>query len=281
MMSSICGSFAQPGRRTLWATILVVCLLTAPGINWWSASEAGASPQLSVIYVPTPERLVHRMLEMAEVREDDYVIDLGSGDGRIVVAAVRDFNARAAHGIDLDPQRVAEGRENARRAGVEDRATFEEGDLFEMDFSEATVLTMYLLQTLNLRLRPVILETMRPGTRVVSHAFNMGDWEPDQHEVVDGRNAYLWIVPAQVQGRWQLSTADGREVTLSLTQSYQNISGHAVVEGASMDLNDVNLRGDEIRFVIGSDNYVGRVEGDTMVPVQTSGAAQGWNARRN
>lgn len=221
------------------------------------------------------------MLEMADVQEDDYVIDLGSGDGRIVVAAVRDFNARAAHGIDLDPQRVAEGRENARRYGVEDRATFEEGDLFEMDFSEATVLTMYLLQTLNLRLRPVILETMAPGTRVVSHAFNMGDWEPDQHEVVDGRNAYLWIVPAQVQGRWQLVTADGREAILSLTQAYQKISGHALVDGTSMDLTSASLRGDEIRFVIGSDSYVGRVDGDRMVPVQTSGAAQGWHAQRN
>jgi len=250
-------------------TLLVFAHAVGDGL---ARAAYAAAPRLDVHYVPTPDEVVALMLEMADVQPEDYVVDLGSGDGRIPIAAVRDRNARAGFGIDLDPQRVTEARFNARVAGVDDRVSFEEGDLFEKDFSDATVLTMYLLQSINLRLRPVILERMTPGTRVVSHAFNMDDWKPDAHDSVDGRNVYMWIVPARVAGDWQLTAPDGSEIRLSLTQQYQNIEGSAVVNGAQTALSDASLRGDEIRFAIGPDRYVGRVE--------ASAQASNWHARR-
>jgi SAM-dependent methyltransferase len=236
-----------------------------------------ATPPLDVPYVPTPDDVVHRMLEMAETQPGDYVIDLGSGDGRIVVAALRDWNVRAALGVDLNPQRIAEARENARKAGVFDRATFVQGDLFEMDFSEASVLTMYLLPAVNLRLRPVILEKMRPGTRVVSHAFTMGDWEPDQRDAVEGSNIFLWVVPAQVAGRWSLVSKDGKAVSLLLNQSYQQISGSAMADTNTTPLTETLLRGADISFSIGSDRYEGTVRGNRIVP--RDGSAD-WHVRR-
>jgi ubiquinone/menaquinone biosynthesis C-methylase UbiE len=156
---------------------------------------------LDVPFVPTPQEVVNKMLEMAAVSADDVVYDLGSGDGRIVITAVKDFNARKGVGVDLDPARVAESKENAREAGVEDKVTFVEGNVFDFDFSEATVLTMYLLPRVNLDLRPRILAELKPGTRVVSHAFHMGDWEPTETATVDGRMVYKWIVPTDVAAK--------------------------------------------------------------------------------
>lgn len=147
-----------------------------------------------VIYVPTREPVVAAMLEMANVTADDVVYDLGSGDGRIVIAAAKDYGARGV-GIDIDPERIAESNENAEKAGVTDKVEFIEADLFESDFSEASVVTLYLLNSLNARLRPTLLEQLEPGTRVVSHAFDMGDWEPEEVRTVDGATVYLWIVP--------------------------------------------------------------------------------------
>lgn len=260
--------------------LLLALLLPAYSAGQGLIRSAGAtSPRLDVHYVPTPHEVVQRMLEMVEVQPDDYVVDLGSGDGRIVIAAVRDWNVQRALGIDLDPERVAEARENAREAGVADRAVFEEGNIFEKDFSDATVVTMYLLSSLNRRLQPIILERMAPGTRIVSHAFDMGEWEADQHDSLDGRNVYMWIVPARVEGRWQLRTSNGNETTLSIDQTFQKIEGRAVGGGASIPLADATLRGDEIAFSIGADRYVGKVEGDTIVPLP--GTVQGWQAHRN
>jgi len=271
-------------RRMRWpalsAELLFVVALLAFSDGQGVVRSAGAqSPPLDVHYVPTPHELVQRMLEMVEVQPDDYVVDLGSGDGRIVIAAVRDWNVQRALGIDLDPERVAEARENAREAGVADRAVFEEGNIFEKDFFDATVVTMYLLSSINLRLQPIILERMAPGTRIVSHAFDMGEWEADQHDSLDGRNVYMWIVPASVEGRWKLRTSNGNETILSLDQTFQKIEGRAVSGGASITLADATLRGDEIAFSIGADRYVGKVEGDTIVPLP--GTVQGWRARRN
>lgn len=147
-----------------------------------------------VIYVPTREPVVAAMLEMANVTSDDIVYDLGSGDGRIVIAAAQKYGARGV-GIDIDPERIEESNENAEKAGVTDQVEFIEADLFESDFSEATVVTLYLLNSLNARLRPTLLEQLEPGTRVVSHAFDMGDWEPEEVRTVDGATVYLWIVP--------------------------------------------------------------------------------------
>jgi tRNA A58 N-methylase Trm61 len=155
-----------------------------------------------VIYVPTPQEVVEKMIEMARVGPGDVVYDLGSGDGRLVIAAAK-AGAREAIGIDIDPERVAEARDNVLAAGVEDRVKIIEGDLFQMDLSGASVITLYLLPELNLMLRPKLL-AMKPGTRIVSHAFAMGDWEPDQTEEVDGRRVYKWTVPPR--GRSQART---------------------------------------------------------------------------
>jgi SAM-dependent methyltransferase len=146
-----------------------------------------------VIYVPTPESVVAAMLDMAKVGKNDVVYDLGCGDGRIVIEAVK-RGAKRAVGVDIDPERIAEAKENAKEAGVEGKVEFIEGDLFELDLKDATVVTLYLLPDLNLRLRPKLLELPR-GTRIVSHAFDMGDWEPQKTRTVDGKHVYLWTVP--------------------------------------------------------------------------------------
>lgn len=251
--------------------LLLSSLLIAP--------LASAAPRLDVPYVPTPHDVVHRMLEMADVQPDDRLIDLGSGDGRIVVAAAKDWNVQSALGIDLDPERIAEAHENARQAGVEDRVTFEQGDLFEKDISDATVLTMYLLTTVNERLRPVILDTLKPGTRVVSHSFGMGVWEPDEFDTVSGSTIYMWIVPAKVGGQWQLTTADGDDMRLQFQQNHQQLQGSIEANGNAELMNNLSLRGEEIRFYIGRDEYVGKVDGDRITPVEGT-QVQGWHASR-
>jgi ubiquinone/menaquinone biosynthesis C-methylase UbiE len=147
-----------------------------------------------VPYVPTPEPVVEKMLEVAKVGPNDVVYDLGSGDGRINITAAKKYGARGV-GVDIDPERVLEARDNAKAAGVSDKVEFREGNLFEMDLSEATVVTLYLLQSLNLKLRPKLLSELKPGTRIVSHSFDMGDWEPLERLDVEGRKVYYWVVP--------------------------------------------------------------------------------------
>ena len=147
-----------------------------------------------VIYVPTSDTVVAAMLKLARVDSNDVVYDLGSGDGRIVIAAAQKYGARGV-GIDIDPERISESNTNARNAGVTDKVKFIEADLFESDFSEASVVTLYLLSRLNERLKPILMEQLRPGTRIVSHAFSMGDWEPERKEIVDGTTIYLWTIP--------------------------------------------------------------------------------------
>ena len=159
-----------------------------------STTSATKSPKLDVPYVPTPQPVVDKMLEMASVTKNDVVIDLGSGDGRIPVTAAKEYGATAI-GVDLNPERVREAKENARRAGVEDKVEFKQQDLFGTDIGEATVLTMYLLSNVNMKLRPRILTELKPGTRVVSHSFDMGDWKPERTETVDGRTIHFWTVP--------------------------------------------------------------------------------------
>ncbi|MEZ0470035.1 SAM-dependent methyltransferase [Luteimonas salinilitoris] len=148
-----------------------------------------------VIYVPTPQPVVDRMLELANLQEGDVLYDLGSGDGRIAITAAKDYGVRAV-GIDINPVRIREANENAEKAGVTDRVTFREEDLFETDIGEASVVTLYLLQSLNVKLRPKLLSELKPGTRIVSHAFDMaGEWEPEHTEEVDGSSIYMWTVP--------------------------------------------------------------------------------------
>ena len=159
-----------------------------------TAQEGSAARAPDVIYVPTPEIVVAQMLALAKVGPKDILYDLGSGDGRIPITAAKAHGIRAV-GIDIDPVRIAEARANAKTAGVSDRVSFRQADLFASDISEATVVTLYLLNTLNQKLRPKLLAELKPGTRVVSHAFDMGDWKPDAHQDVDGRTIYLWTIP--------------------------------------------------------------------------------------
>jgi SAM-dependent methyltransferase len=210
-----------------------------------------------VIWVPTPKALVRKMLQMAEVKPVDNVIDLGSGDGITVITAAKEFGARAT-GIEYNPDMVELARKNARQAGVRGRADFIQGDIFTTDFTKATVLTLYLLPHLNLKLRPTILD-MKPGTRVVSHAFTMEDWIPDETDVVESRTAYLWIVPARVQGRWRIGSDE-----LELDQKFQVIEGTYRAGTKTWRVSHANLRGDQISFSVGRARYSGRVTGKTM-----------------
>ena len=215
-----------------------------------------------VIWVPTAQALVDRMLDMANLQPGETHFDLGSGDGRTVITAAR----RGAHafGVEFNPDMVALSRHNAELAGVTKQATFIEGDLFAADISKANVITLFLLPSINLKLRPKILD-LRPGTRVVSNSFDMGDWRPDQtDEAVDKCTSYcrahFWIVPAKVEGTWKLP--DGG--SLRLNQTYQYIDGELRTGNSTLTIFDGTMIGDQISFVAGDSRYTGRVNGNAI-----------------
>lgn len=230
--------------------------------------EVGQSGK-DVIWVPTPETLVARMLRMARVTGADFLIDLGAGDGRIAIAAARDFRARA-RGIEFNPDMVELSRRNAAAAGVADRVEFVRADLFQTDLDEASVITMYLLPSINMKLRPKLLE-LRPGTRVVSHAFDLGDWVADETARADNRVAYLWIVPARLEGTWVVEHPGRSGVDrfeLNVKQAFQRIEG-TVRRGNRLGPFTGTLAGDRIRFGFpdGEGNervYAGRIVDDRM-----------------
>lgn len=176
------------------ALLGAAALLATPAIIGRAQAQTQPVPRLDVPFVPTPQQVVDKMLELAKIQKTDYLIDLGSGDGRIPVTAAQRFGIRAM-GVDINPQRISEANERAKSANVTKLVEFREQDLFQTDISQANVLTMYLLPSVNMKLRPKILSDMRPGSRVVSHAFDMGDWDPEQKVTVDGRTVYLWTVP--------------------------------------------------------------------------------------
>jgi hypothetical protein len=236
-----------------------------------------------VIWVPTPPELVEAMLDMAKITPNDFLIDLGSGDGRIVIAAAK--RGTRALGIEYNPDMVALSNRNAKAAGVSDKASFQQADIFATDFSKATVLTMYLLPYLNMKLRPTILN-MKPGTRVVAHAFNMEDWEPDQEIEVSDRTAYFWKVPAKVDGAWNWK-ADAGNAELDLQQTFQKISGTLKIQGKETPFDSAKLEGDQISFIVGNDvakmqEYKGRVNGNTIVGTVKigNGPEAKWTATR-
>ena len=204
-------------------------------------------PGLDVPYVPTPREVVAVMLALAGPTRDDVLYDLGSGDGRIVIEAARRFGTRGV-GVDLNPVRVEEAIANGRRAGVQARVRFRQQDLFEADLRSASIVTLYLLPRVNLELRPKLFEQLRPGTRVVSHAFDMGDWRPDtvvEVKVKQGLGramVYAWTIPAQVAGSWTLTTPEGRRIVLQLRQRYQRFTGPGGLSG--------RLVGDRIDFTL-------------------------------
>ncbi|MET0680906.1 MAG: class I SAM-dependent methyltransferase [Burkholderiales bacterium] len=259
---------------------------TAPAESKDYTPQVGQSGK-DVVWVPTPDALVERMLRMARVGPKDYVIDLGSGDGRTVIAAGK-LGARAM-GIEYNPDMVSLSIKNAEMAGMGDKVKFIKADIFETDFNEATVITMYLLPSLNIKLRPKLLD-MRPGTRIVSHAFNMEDWQPDQTVTVEGRDAYLWIVPAKVNGSWKLTVPAGsgeESYQLALAQQFQRLNGGANGGGRSFDLIDAKLTGPAVKFAFVDANglkreFNGRVSGGKMEgTTQTQGGTPvKWTAVR-
>jgi len=222
-----------------------------------------------VIWVPTPDEVVDRMLTMAQVKPGDTVYDLGAGDGKIAIAAAKKFGARS-YGVEYNPDMAKYAQTNAQKAGVAGKATIINGDIFATDFSKATVITMYLLPSLNIKLRPTILQ-MRPGTRVVSHSFTMDDWLPDETSSISGRQAFFWIVPASVNGKWSVELTGGasEKLDLMIEQRFQKIEGWAQLGQVQAGLRDPMLRGSEIYFMFVDQagvkrNFAGRVDGGRM-----------------
>jgi hypothetical protein len=258
-------SFARIAAR-----IFTVCLF-----GFVLPAAAQFQPQVGqsgkdVIWVPTPDDVVERMLTMAQVTPNDSVWDLGAGDGKIAIMAAKKFGARAT-GVEYNPDMVKHANANAQAAGVagsgQGKATIRHGDIFATDFSSASVITLYLLPALNMKLRPTIL-SMRPGTRVVSHSFSMEDWEADEISTLDGRRAYFWLVPANVMGTWNLELGS-QKTDLVLEQKFQNISGTLSLGAMQAGLRDARLRGTAITFGYIDPtglrrDFAGRVAGSRM-----------------
>ncbi|MBL0917425.1 MAG: methyltransferase domain-containing protein [Hydrogenophaga sp.] len=271
-------------RRSLVASAL--CLVAFGHPAWAQVSEPPNTPAADyvpdegqagkdVIWLPTAQSLVDRMLRLAELTPKDHLIDLGSGDGRLVITAAQ--RGATAHGIEYNPELVAYAQRAAASAGMGRRATFEKADIFESDFSKATVITLFLLPDLNMRLRPTLL-AMKPGTRIVSNSFDMGDWEPDETVAVKEScttycNAHKWTVPAQAAGTWRFGNSE-----LVLTQTFQKLEGTLRQGGSTLPISEARMHGTRIAFVAGGQRYSGEVDGARM-----RGTVDGkpWRASRS
>ena len=284
------GTLALTRYRRALAALAAPLALALPAALAGQESSAPAR-QPDVHFVPTDTTKVREMLGAAKVGADDLVYDLGCGDGRFVITAVKQYKARGVC-VDIDPVRIKESKSNADTAGVRSRIRFVEGDLFEQDLSKASVVTLYLLPSLNLRLRPKLFKELRPGTRVVSNAFDMGDWKADRTMTIKTNSgmqsyAYLWIIPADVSGRWRLRAEGGgaKEYTLDVKQKYQEVSGTATTGGKATPLVGFSVNGDQVSFALGEGadraELTGTVTGD-----KASGTAKGkggswsWSAVR-
>jgi SAM-dependent methyltransferase len=265
-----------------WFVLILVILLLSAGLVVFAQEQEGYQPHVGqagkdVVWVPTDEGLVEKMLDLAKVTSKDFVIDLGSGDGRTVIAAAK----RGAHaeGIEYNPDMVDLSIRNAAEAGVSDRTAFAKADLFESDFSKASVITMFLLPDINLKLRPTLLN-LKPGTRIVSNSFTMEDWRPDGTASTAGNcytwcTAYLWIVPAKVEGTWRIP--DGE---LTLTQQFQIVNGK-LQEGGKGVAVEGRLDGNQLRFQAGDAEFEAQVNGDEIVgTVKSVSGENRWSATR-
>lgn len=269
MGQNLTGRFPAIGVFRNVSAALAMLAASATGLS-------AQSPRLDVIFVPTPTHVVERMLEFADIRKGEFLIDLGCGDGRIPVTAAKKYGARGLC-VDLDPQRIKEANANVASEKVGELVEVRQQNLFETDLSKADVISMYLLTDLNLKLRPKLLE-LRPGTRLVSHAFSMGDWIPEQKETLSPRyDAYLWIVPAKVAGRWTVTRGE-KQFTVELKQKYQTFEGTAQIDGKTVPVRNGRLLGKQITFDVDvekqSGTFRGEVEGDTI-----KGFA-GWSAKK-
>lgn len=272
-------------RARFFRAVLVGALVALVGLLTWCAVRPSpdenirpangfnpgdfvkARPRLDAPYVVTDNDVVDAMLALADVRPDEKVVDLGSGDGRIPIAAARTRGARGL-GVDIDPARVREATANAAAAGVSHRVQFRREDLFRTPIGDADVLTLYLSQDINIRLRDRILSEMRPGTRVVSHDFDMGDWRADQRQQIGTASVYLWIVPARVSGRWAM-TVNGQNAVLTIDQRYQQFTGALELAGQSARIEQGRISADRIRFILRLGGlrriYEGRLQGNQLI----------------
>jgi len=217
-----------------------------------------------VIWVPTPEGLIDKMLEAAKVSDKDTLFDLGAGDGIIAITAARKYGAKSV-GIEYNPEMAQFARRKVAEAGMTDKVKIITGDIFQEDFSAATVVTLYLMPHLNLKLRPILLK-MKPGTRVVSNTFTMGEWEPDETVFDQHWKGYFWVVPAQIEGAWVMTGMEGGPLRLNISQSFQNIGGTLTRGGQTLTLLGAKLRGDEVKFQFVTPDrkvhaFSGRLEG--------------------
>ena len=279
-------------------TVLALCLL----LPWRMAQAQFITTE--VPFVPTPANVVDAMLQMALVNRNDYLLDLGSGDGRIVIEAARKYGARGM-GVELDSNLVFLANEEVKRQRLAPQVSFVQGNLLDADISRATVLTLYLSRQINLRLRPRILTQLRPGTRVVAHDFDMGEWKPDQHREISVPDksygppvsqVYLWYVPANVAGKWRWQLAiEGRthDYEVAFSQSFQELWGEALVDGGTARGPGASLRGDLITFALTREyfgqqmrhEFSGRIEGDkaigrARISVGGKDIALNWEAAR-
>jgi Methyltransferase domain len=266
---------SQSYTRSLALSCLAVVIVAGAALAEKFEPRVGQAGK-DVVWVPSPQALVDRMLDMAKVGPGDIHFDLGSGDGRTVITAAK--RGATAFGVEFNPNMVNLARENAKKAGMTERATFIEGDLFKADISKATVITLFLLPDINLRLRPKLLD-LKPGTRVASNSFDMGDWTPDQTiqagaDCTSWCRAHLWIVPAKVGGTWKL--ADGGELTLE--QKYQVVTGTLRMGASNMPITTGKVIGEQITFTAGTAQYTGRVNGNAIEGI--SQTSSGWRATR-
>lgn len=278
--------FAPPGFKKSLAVFALALMASAV----WAQPAKKEAPAASefvpevgqqgkdVVWVPTAQTLVNKMLDMVKLTPQDILYDLGSGDGRTVITAAK--RGARAYGIEYNPDMVELSKRNATKEGVSAKATFEKADIFQSDFSKATVITLFLLPELNVKLRPTILD-MKPGTRVAANSFDMGDWKPDQTARVEGDcsswcTAYMWIVPAKVAGTWKLAHGE-----LTLTQQFQTIAGTLRMSDKSLAISNGKLDGENISFRVGGVQYSGRVRGEAMDGTMAAGATRSpWTAAR-
>jgi SAM-dependent methyltransferase len=285
-------------------SVLALALIALPGLVLPSPGQELVWDQYrgyDVPFVPTPTEVVDEMLRLVNLKQGDILYDLGCGDGRIVIAAAQRHGVKAL-GIDIDPIRIGESNENAAKAGLTGKVRFIQQDLFEADFRDATVVTMYLLTSVNLRLRPKLLEELKPGTRLVSHSFDMGEWRPDKTSLIeteygDQRSVHFWIVPANVSGRWQWDLPDGartRRYAVQAVQEFQSVSASGTEGTWLVAVNDVVLTGDKISFKLDTEAdgkmasflYEGTVKGDAIEGTvrradQPKAAPAKWKAVRD
>ena len=282
-MTSLPIRSTRRARSTRFARTYVLTLGLIP-----SSALAQATRTPDVHFVPTPMEVVDAMLAVARVGKTDRLYDLGSGDGRIVITAAKRFGTRGT-GIDIDPQRITESNRNADTAGVKSLVEFRQADLFQTDLRDANVVTLYLLPRLNVQLRPKLFAELRPGSRVVSHAFDMGDWVADSTQSLSGRMVYYWVMPAKLEGNWTLtapSEGQNRTYELRLTQTYQKLAGTGLTGNRPFSVDSARVLGDSVMFTLTENGggtarlrFAGRLNNGTL-----SGSMVGtpgtWRATR-